>query len=456
MTFPTGVGFQNTGIVVATEVIIFGSGKLMLVYSGTPTLGNLIESVQGNNSISSDKYGNSVLPGHSFYDNTLHNALSIVGTTITEYFSVTAPPGPYVWSQTATLQLEDGLSYSPVSSGQPVFFGLSSELLQFFRIYTSSFYASDGSANTAPETTSLAEIGGSLAIVRAASGLNLLQGLVHSDSNARFSVDTNGLIHWGTGAAAADCSLFREGVGILGTNSILALQNQAAGTPASIAGFSEWYSDSFTQLHTDRAFVTDVNVETKNLGSAPGAGGSGAKTWSKSGHQQVQSGQTGIGGDTNVYDTEKLNQVTTGTQIISSTTGATITGLQKTLGVGTYKITGSVTFVGNQAGGVPTIAFNSGMTVTQGYYNSEYTVRTNNVTATSPFTAFNNTGMDAIGTGHTGPTLTNGGFVEFTFRATLVVSVAGTLTVQAKTTVAADTFTIQAGSYMCIEPVIAT
>jgi len=228
-------------------------------------------------------------------------------------------------------------------------------------------------------------------------------------------------------------------------------------TPASVASSVQLYADQFTQLHTDRAFQTDVNVETKNLGAAPSAGGAGSKLWSSSGHMQSQSGQTGIGGDTLNYDTERLTLVTSG-QLVTSASGVTVTNLSKGLGVGTYKITGSVTYQSNQTDGAnnPQFGFSFSGTTTQGYSNAEYTVRANSGATSSPVTYFNNTGFDTLAGTHKGPAYVNVQFVEYTFRGTLTVSVAGTFTMQAKTSLAADTFTTQQGGWMEIQPVVAT
>ena len=248
------------------------------------------------------------------------------------------------------------------------------------------------------------------------------------------------------------------GLEIQGGQSI-ALQDFAAGGPVAVAGYVQVYADQFGQLHTPSAFQTDTNVEIKNLGAPPGAGGSGAKLFTTSGHAQSRSGQAGpTGGDANLYDMESLiNDTGAGTVgPITSTTGQTITGLAQALGVGKYRVKGIINYVGNQSAGTPTIGFTVGTLVfSYGTYNSKYEVQPNNGTGVQPIPYFNNTGPDLITGTHAGPALVLNQFVKFTFDMLINVTTAGTLTIQAKTSVAADTFTIQPGSWMEVRPIVA-
>lgn len=390
---------------VFTVVYIVGSSGGLFLY--TPTVGpnNLVAS---GAAVAGTNHGNQVIPGWTAY--------SFSGGTIQQYASVQAgviqlgggPPAGY--AEVPTLEVSNGTGNLLINGGQ----------------------LAGGSSGLPAE----------LFLMTGAIGHN---GYVLVPSPSTLLV------------AAAGPPSTTAAVEIAAANGNGLAMANLAGTPASVAGYSFWYSDAFTQLHTDRAIVTDVDVETKNQGSVPGAGGSGPKWFGESGYGLFVSGQTGIGGDTNTYDTGRLTLFMTGTQTINSTISTSLTGLTKTLGVGTYKISGSITYVSNQtAAANPTIAFSNGGTPTLGYYNSEYTVRTNNVTSTSPVTAFNNTNFDGIATSHTGPAYQNGQFVEFTFRGILTLSAGGAFTAVAKTSAGVDTFTIQAGSYMEIQPVVAT
>jgi hypothetical protein len=60
-----GEGFVNSGIVIANKVIIEGTNGELLVYSGTPALGNLIVSIAG--SAGTDGVGNPFLEGVTAY-----------------------------------------------------------------------------------------------------------------------------------------------------------------------------------------------------------------------------------------------------------------------------------------------------------------------------------------------------------------------------------------------------
>jgi hypothetical protein len=65
-----GIGVQpgvSNAIVTANKVIIYGAGGGLFVYSGTPALGNLIESITG--AAGTDPYGNAYLAGNTYYAN---------------------------------------------------------------------------------------------------------------------------------------------------------------------------------------------------------------------------------------------------------------------------------------------------------------------------------------------------------------------------------------------------
>lgn len=106
------------------------------------------------------------------------------------------------------------------------------------------------------KTSALLEVQGLITALMASSGLTAFMTEVVGDAFSRFTIDSNGLHHWGSGSAASDISLFREAAAMLGLNASLALQLQSS-APSTVASFGQLYLDSLTQLHTDRAFVTD-------------------------------------------------------------------------------------------------------------------------------------------------------------------------------------------------------
>lgn len=227
-----------------------------------------------------------------------------------------------------------------------------------------------------------------------------------------------------------------------------------ASAPASVASYVQLYADQFNQLHTDKPFQTDDHIEIKNLGTAPGAGGSGVKLWSNGGHGNTISGQAGTGGDSNDYDIERLSLHTSSTQTINSTTATTIAGLSHAVGVGTYLVRATIVYTENAAAGVPSFAFAYTGTTTLALQDiithlNEAAVGATTVTAGSTVAA-----MGGVLLG-----------ITMTAAATLVIShitgiftftSAGTLSLQGKTSIAADTWTTSAGCHMTIEPVTAS
>jgi hypothetical protein len=57
----------TSGAVVAQQVIIIGTGGELLVYSPTAGPGNLIASISGSSALTTDSFGNGVMPGISAY-----------------------------------------------------------------------------------------------------------------------------------------------------------------------------------------------------------------------------------------------------------------------------------------------------------------------------------------------------------------------------------------------------
>ena len=496
MTFPKTVGFQNTGEVIAEVVIIKGTTGGLFIYNGNPQLGNppILAAVPPG--VHFDPFGNpvnSVLnignfsAAHAGFDqygdfflvDGLDNHRMIMATGGAPFNQ----PGMAVNDPCIIFYNEFGaitLVVDPQAGGtfqyQDNNSGVQGPLIG----------AQIGKNTTDPVTSQT--LTGGINVLDPVFGDTL--SIIGANINwalPSFTKSANDTINQGSGATSpfrhigapeqsqtghAVMRLYGTSVDgtvpagvIISTTdppvragaSLLELQGGAillnlATSPASVAGNTQLWSDSFTQLHTDRPFQTDQHIEIKNQ-AAPGAGGSGAKFYSTTGYAQVQSGQTGIGGDALSYDVGRLTKVATGTTI-NAVTAVNIAGLSKTLGIGKYHAHGKIWYKGNQAGGVPVLGFTFGGTITDISASGEYTAM--NIGATSPIPYYNNSTVENPTGTHTGPTLTNGGFVEYEFDMMFTTSAGGTLQAAGSTSVAADTYTIQADSYMEIFPVLAT
>lgn len=64
---PVSPGSPN--VVRARQVIIAGPGQELLVYSGTPALGNLLFSITNSTVPTTDQFGNHIVPLTGWYDN---------------------------------------------------------------------------------------------------------------------------------------------------------------------------------------------------------------------------------------------------------------------------------------------------------------------------------------------------------------------------------------------------
>lgn len=233
---------------------------------------------------------------------------------------------------------------------------------------------------------------------------------------------------------------------------VLGVQSLQSGgaVPASTAGFTLIYSDSSAQLHTDRAFVSDVNIEIKNLASPPGAGGSGTKFYSHSGHGQVQSGQTGAGGDTGTYDCERLTAVIAQQTVTSS---PTVTLASAPVGASTYHVKVLVPYRGALSAGTAVFAFTSPTasvetTVYRNALSSAGFGANGTVTwSINPQSSFTGT--------FTSPTLSTTSVNVLEVDAIVTFSASGTLAFTCKAGTAGDNVSVFTG-YMEVMPVIAT
>jgi hypothetical protein len=150
--------------------------------------------------------------------------------------------------------------------------------------------------------------------------------------------------------------------------------------------------------------------------------------------------------DGNLYSIEVLHLWTSGTQTINSTTPAVITGLSATLAALSYRIRGCINYVGNQSAGTPTFAIHGGA-VSLASVDAEFT--NTDGAATQPIPYWNSGSLGS----YAGAPLVNGNSVKLEFEIFATFSASALFTIQTSTSVATDTFTIQAGSWMDIMPV---
>jgi hypothetical protein len=149
------------------------------------------------------------------------------------------------------------------------------------------------------------------------------------------------------------------------------------------------------------------------------------------------------GADGNVYRFEKATEWQTGTgQIVSSTATVNITGLSAPVVAGSYKIRALVPFQANQSAGTATITVTA---PAASFVGVGFRFNLNGAAA-------NNNWHTTIATIGGGIAMTSGAYwVEFEGIITFTAS--GTLQFKAQTSAGADTFTIQPGAMLDIEPI---
>lgn len=435
------MGWSNQNV-IAQLVIIEGANDALYVYSGAAALGNLIESIVSSSTSTTDTHGNTVLPFHALYDNTLHTAITFDGSQQAAYNSVSAPPGPYTWTKTADILLDGQFVYNTDSAGQPVRFGAGGNLLQYFRAFTNQLFVT--AANAGPSTTQLVEVQGTAELEK----VIISPTLAAAGTSAILEVQGAAAVTAGglsvTGGTATDTM---TSAGLVSAEDGIALTNQSA--PSSVAGQTQVYSDSFTQLHTDRAFQTDVNVETLNLLAPPGAGGAGSKFYSVSGFPQFQSGQNSVGGDTNAYDAARLTMPIAQQTVTSA--GATLASMAVKDTV-PYQFRGVLPYRGSVSAGTAGFAF------TGPSASSETAIYLNALSSAG----FGNPGtvtwsinpQSSFGGTFTSPTLSTTDVNVLTVEGIVTFSAAGTLAWTCKANTAGDNIAIFPG-WLTVMPVIA-
>jgi hypothetical protein len=175
----------------------------------------------------------------------------------------------------------------------------------------------------------------------------------------------------------------------------------------------------------------------------------------------VQNGQlVYVAGDGNSYDTGHLLLLTPNpaSQTVSSTSPVAVsgngTGGHLAFAIpagGTYHVHGRIPILCNQAGGIPTFTLTFPATTGNVQLRQMWFVMTG--AATSPLTSFFRGGSPAS---FAGPTMVNAEDFDYEFDFVGTFSGGGTFLVEASTSVAADTFTIQALGYIDVQPIVAS
>lgn len=178
-----------------------------------------------------------------------------------------------------------------------------------------------------------------------------------------------------------------------------------------------------------------------NQGSAPSSVTGAALMYGAGGHAKyVDSG----GQD---YNTGRKTCYSTSTQIISSTTGTAITGYSWLLLSGVaYRIRGRLQYQENASAGAPSFYFT-------GPALSTCLITALVYTRASGSPAFQADSISGIGSSNliSGPTMSSL-YKNVLIEGLIIPSAAGTLALYGVTSAAADTFTIQAGSALDVEP----
>jgi len=393
MTIPVSTGargFRNRLLPIfqaGNRIVINSAG--LFVYNGPPTFGNLIINLSFAGG--SDKYGNTYLAGINQY----------------------GPANP----STSHVQIYNGdiSFYGAHTNAIPGFIGEANGPTDCALIMQSG---QDNAQNA--EYLTLNGSGATPKAIFSQPGITISNAL----GNRQLEVQSNSAL-FGTA---------RAGISLTDTDGKVA----------------EAYVDTFGQLHTPEAFQTDINVEASNQIAPPGAGGSGSKYYSTSGHMQSRSGQTGIGGDTNSYDTEAVrvflgNDGPSQSNVANAVVSDGTTSLQHHVGIGTYKITALIGINAEVAAGIINVGM-FGPGVSTGGFSGEVldnapTTNENWSTGALPTQSYTQTNI--------------GRTTKIRFEGIITFTAAGNVNIQTRTSNVADTYHVRAGSYIEFCPVVA-
>lgn len=197
-------------------VIIQGTaGSGLFAYSPSPGLGNLVASIASVPG--TDIYGNAYVAGDASYapgPTGLNFAVSITGNSLQLFTGPVNSNGAGPWTARGILALDvtgTVVQLTTPSGGFSVTGGLTA--LQNAASVTAAL--AGGKVLQVTDTTA-APTSPILQIIAAAATPDFSLGIqVTGDTNQRFRIDSDGSVHWGTGAAATDTVLSRTAAGVL-------------------------------------------------------------------------------------------------------------------------------------------------------------------------------------------------------------------------------------------------
>lgn len=250
---------------------------------------------------------------------------------------------------------------------------------------------------------------------------------VTADADDRLTIDSNGKLNWGSGAAAQDTDLYRNAANELKTDD-----NFTSTISLSLGG---------SQLVAGGVGVLGLN----NAGTAPTSTPSGgAVAYAKSGSVKWR------GADGADYQTGSNISFVAAAGVSIPTTGViTVTGLSALVGVGTYLVNLNLGYLpGTSAAGTTTFnfVFTSG-TASATNLNWQF-LQQGSANATTMAA-----GAITSITSNMGPSPTHAlQSASFNVTGIIVVSVAGTLTLTGVNS-AADPVTVSGGSFLELQPI---
>ena len=262
-----GSGYQNPSLLVANIVEIVGTKGRLLVYSGSPALGDLVASIAGV--AGSDKFTNPYDAGFDSNDLTTKRVTNINGSVITFYSRnaatrITAGSLMQLVDAFANSTTPALLMRSPITSADKAAY---------------LFLEGGSQDGTGPSQVLINRVGSAGSIGTALTEIDdqvvtTLLGLavIPGDTNYRFTVDSNGLMSWGPGNAATDVSLKRSSGGTLEVVGSLAISNSLQVLVNTILAGVQMSSLDMTGSGTNYSGNPLIADSWHSLGTFPTAG----------------------------------------------------------------------------------------------------------------------------------------------------------------------------------------
>jgi hypothetical protein len=238
------------------------------------------------------------------------------------------------------------------------------------------------------------------------------------------------------GSTSAQSVLFIVGPTDGNLQAILMLRGE------SEDGTQQPYADLFQYSLSGAAADGGVPLALNNVTVIPGPLTAAALLYASGGQAKY------LGADGGAYNTGIEPLITTGSQVVSSTTGVTVTGISAPVAAGTYRVRYRVLYTEGAAAGTPSVYFTgpaASAVAISGFF----------VTRGSASPAMNTVFASGLGSGNllSGPVMSGAlnkvGYGE----GTITFTAAGTFTMGALTSAGADTFTLLAGSFAELIPV---